>query len=714
MITVDNKTIHLQGRDMSYIMTVGEHGDLLHYHFGRKLGIREFHVPVTWNIWSAYAPEGYTLENVPQEYPSYGYTDLKPGAYSFINSDGNGIAQMKFRSLRIEKGAASVEGMPCLRGVGEESGAETLYISLEDTKAGIMAELAYTVFDRYNVVARSAVIRNISEKPIRLTSVYSSCLELDRKERDLVYFPGSWANERQMERCAVKRGLRIDIANERGGSGHNMNPFVMAAEKDANEKSGEVYSLSLVYSGNHSTLVNCASDGSLRILQGINPRGFEWILEPGESFAAPQSILCYSDKGFGGVSRELSRLYRENLCPPNKSFAERPILINNWEATYFDFDEDKLVEIARKAGEAGIELFVMDDGWFGERNDDRRGLGDWTVNKNKLPSGLKGLSERINREGLKFGLWIEPEMVNPDSELYRAHPDWAVHVPGRTPAESRQQLILDITRDEVREYIIKAIKDVLTAGNIEYVKWDMNRPMSDMPYPGYNHRYTLGLYKIAEDLTASFPNILFEGCAGGGGRFDAGMLYYFPQIWTSDNSDAVARLKIQYGTSMGYPISAVSAHVTASPNHQNGRVTSLKTRAAVAFAGVFGYELDITKMDEREFEEIKEQVKFAKKLRPLVLNGDFYRLQSPFESNYCSWEIVSPDADEIFFMSCRILSETGMADPMIRLDGLDENAVYIDELSGERYHGDELANRGYLPKYEQKDFSSVVMYLKRV
>lgn len=711
MITLSNKTIHLKGRDISYIMTVGEHGDLLHFHFGKKLGDREYSVPMKWSAWSPFTPEGYTLDSAPQEYPSYGYADLRPGAFSFIKGTVNGITQLKYKGAEVKQGAPVLPGMPCLHDDG--SGTETVYITLADKEAGMEAVLAYTVFDGYNVIARSAVLRNISDQPVRLGSAYSACLELAKNDRELVYFPGGWARERQMERCELKSGMRVNIANERGGSGHNMNPFVMAADKNSDESHGEVYSMSLIYSGNHSTYAVCAQDGSVRILQGINPEGFEWELEPGGEFSTPQSVICFSDNGFGGISRELSRLYRNKLCRSSWTRRERPILINNWEATYFDFDEERLVTIAKKAKEAGIELFVMDDGWFGARNDDTKGLGDWTVNRSKLPSGLKGLSERINAEGLKFGLWIEPEMVNPDSELYRAHPDWAIHVPYKTPAQSRQQLILDISRSDVREYIIDAIKKVLSEGNIEYVKWDMNRPMTDMPYPGYNHRYTLGLYEIAEALTSAFPDILFEGCAGGGGRFDPGMLYYYPQIWTSDNSDAVARLKIQYATSMGYPVSAISAHVTASPNHQNGRVTPLKTRADVAFAGAFGYELDITKMDEDEFEEICRQTAFAKEIRKLVLEGDLYRLQSPFEGNYCAWEIVSPERDEVFVMSCKVLADTAYSEPYIRLEGIDEDAVYTDTISGKTYYGDELSRRGFMPEYEVKDFSTVTLHLKK-
>lgn len=445
-------------------------------------------------------------------------------------------------------------------------------------------------------------------------------------------------------------------------------------------------------------------------MQGINPQDFSYTLNPNENLETPQSVICYSLNGIGGVSRELNRLYRNNLCRSKWANKDRPILINNWEATYFDFTEDKLVSLAKTAKETGIELFVLDDGWFGSRNDDFQGLGDWFVNKSKLPSGIDGLSQKINDVGLKFGIWIEPEMVNPNSDLFRAHPDWVIHVPNRQPTLSRNQLILDLTRKEVRDYIVKSISNILSQG-VSYVKWDMNRPMTDMPRPGYNYEYTLGYYDILDRLTKAFPHILFEGCASGGGRFDAGALHYVPQIWTSDNSDAVARLKIQYSTSIGYPLSSISAHVTASPNHQNGRITPLKTRADVAYAGMFGYELDITQMSNEDIEEIKKQISFYKSIRTLIRTADFYRLQSPYETNYCTWQAVSPDKNEAFVMSCKIETVRDKENNYIKLYGLDSSATYTDTLTGKTYYGDELLNRGIMFEYELKDFSTVIMHL---
>lgn len=582
-------------------MTVGEHNDLLHYYYGKKLADREYKaIAMKDENQCAFLPEGYTLENYRQEYPSYGYSDLKSPAYDVFNSDGNNISMLKVTDIKIKDGVYNPCGLPHI--LQKDNTAQTAYITLCDEVINLEVTLIYTVFDEYDVIIRSAEFKNLSDKPIRIDRAYSSCLELYTEKRDVIYFPGSWARERYMERAEIRRGEKIDISNARGGSGHNMNPFAIVCNENANENYGEAIGFSLIYSGNHSTYIESDADLNLRIMQGINPQDFSYTLNPNENLETPQSVICYSLNGIGGVSRELNRLYRNNLCRSEWANKDRPILINNWEATYFDFTEDKLVSLAKTAKETGIELFVLDDGWFGSRNDDFQGLGDWFVNKSKLPSGIDGLSQKINDVGLKFGIWIEPEMVNPNSDLFRAHPDWVIHVPNRQPTLSRNQLILDLTRKEVRDYIVKSISNILSQG-VSYVKWDMNRPMTDMPRPGYNYEYTLGYYDILDRLTKAFPHILFEGCASGGGRFDAGALHYVPQIWTSDNSDAVARLKIQYSTSIGYPLSSISAHVTASPNHQNGRITPLKTRADVAYAGMFGYELDITQMSNEDIEE---------------------------------------------------------------------------------------------------------------
>ncbi len=572
--------------------------------------------------------------------------------------------------------------------------------------------LSYTVFEEYNVILRNGKFTNKSGEKMTIESAYSANLDMGKKDMDLIYFPGAWARERELRRTSIEMGEKLEIANARGGSGHIMNPFVMVCDKSATEKNGDVYGLSLVYSGNHSTVAEKDTYGNIRVMQGINPAGFEIELKENEDFYTPQCVIDYSDKGFGGLSRDLHNLFRNNLCKSKRAYTDRPILINNWEGTYFDFTEEKLLAIAKKAKETGVELFVLDDGWFGKRNDDFSSLGDWFVNYDKLPSGIDGLAKKINDEGLGFGLWFEPEMINPDSDLYRAHPDWAISVPNITPTQSRNQYVLDLANDEVCDYVIKSVADILESANISYVKWDYNRPMTDMPYKGYNHKYTLGFYKIMDALIEKFPNVLFEGCSGGGGRFDLGILAYSPQIWTSDNSDAISRLKIQYSTSMCYPISSMSAHVTASPNHQIGRATPIKTRADVAYAGIFGYELDITKMEDTEIEFVKEQIEFYKKIRTLVRCGDFYRLQSPYEGNYCTWQIVSKDKSETVVIGCRVLSIANFREENVLLDGLNPEFEYIDTEDGNTYGGDELMYYGITPKYANCDFATFVKHYK--
>ena len=714
MIIKTNHTFHLQGRNISYIMAVNSAGDLLHVYYGKKLRVREYSdIPKFSGGYIQNSEDGWILELHQQEYPSYGGSDLRTPAYSVSRSNGESLNHLKFVGYEIKENTVpKLEGMPSLF-MGDKT-AQTLEIALADELTCLEVKLMYTVFDEYDVILRNAVFTNNSDDEATIESAYSANLDLPKGDFDMIYFPGGWAREREMTRAQLKFGIKMDISNARGGSGHVMNPFVMIADRKADEDSGNVYGFSLIYSGNHSSFVEVDQHGGVRVHQGINPFGFGWKLQKGESFCTPQCVLCYSNKGIGGLSRELNDVYRTNLCRSKWANKERPILINNWEATYFDFNEEKLISLAEKAAEMGVELFVLDDGWFGKRDDDTSGLGDWFVNRKKLPSGLDGLVKKINQTGLKFGLWIEPEMVNPDSDLYRAHPDWAIHIPGRTPTLGRNQYILDLSRDEVCDYIIKAICDVLGSANIEYVKWDMNRNMTDMPCAGYNHKYILGFYKIMDAITSAFPDVLFEGCAGGGGRFDAGVLAYMPQIWTSDNSDAVARLKIQYATSIGYPISAMSAHVTASPNHQNGRKTSLKTRADVAYAGVFGYELDITKMTDDEIAEMKEQIVIEKKLRKLMLTGDFYRISSPYETNVCAWDMVSKDKGHAYVCTCKIVNVANSIDERLKIKGLDENADYKDMVTGKVYGGDELANIGVEPKYMNEDFATYTMILDRV
>ncbi len=709
MIITNGKTIHLQGKDISYIMFTNESGDLLHFYFGKKLADRDYSgMKEEWSEMWGFATNEFPLDVYPQEYPSYGYSDLRNPAYQAVNKFGNAVSRMTVKEYKIhENQTAEVAGMPCL--FKGDKKADTLEIVLYDEKIELEARLYYTVFEEYNIIARNAVITNRSDKDAELLSAYSASLDLPMGDYDIIHFAGSWGRERDMIRTPIQMGMKAEIENARGGSGHQLNPFVMAAESKADETHGNVYGFSLIYSGNHSTVAKVDQFGGLRVQQGINPYQFRWTLKPNEEFYTPQSVICFSDSGFGKMSREYHDVYRGNLMKSKWTHKQRPILINNWEGTYFDFTEEKLISMAQKAKNAGIDLFVLDDGWFGKRNHDRCSLGDWTVNTEKLPSGIDGLAAKINDMGLKFGLWFEPEMVNPDSDLFRAHPDWAVQVCERTPVRIRHQLILDLSRDEVCEYIINAVSKILSAANIGYVKWDMNRQMTDMPYLGYNHKYTLGYYKIMSAITSAFPNVLFEGCSAGGGRFDPGVLAYMPQIWTSDNSDAVSRLKIQYSTSMCYPVYSISSHVTASPNHQCGRLTSLKTRGDVAYAGTFGYELDITKVSDDEFEEIKNQIKFRKYIDNLILEGDLYRLQSPYDGNYCSWEIVSKDKKQVFVFACKILAVTQSKNEKLKLQGLDPDRQYRCVSTEKIYGGDMLMYRGINVNYKTADFATEVM-----
>ena len=711
MIKKTGKLFCISGKDISYIIAISDTGEAVQSYFGKKIKVTDNYRPNLQTGRGSFCTEinGVTFEREMTEYTSYGYTDMHTPMFLAENKDGNCISQLLYKDFKIRKGVCKIKGMPFVTENGKN--AETLELTLKDDVTGLEVILSYVVFEEYNIIARSARLINTSADNMTLRSAYSGGFRLERGKYELIHFAGAHAREREMVRTKIGEGMHFDISNAVGGSGHNVNPFVMLAEENANEDYGSVYSMSLIYSGNHSSMIECDRYGYIRAMQGINPFMFGKELKPGEEFYTPQCILCCSDSGIGGISRELSDLYRNNLCRSKWVHKERPILINNWEATYFNFNEDKLIALAEKAKEAGIELFVLDDGWFGKRDNDKCSLGDWTVYKDKLPAGIDGLAKRITDMGLKFGLWFEPEMVSPDSELYRAHPDWAISVPGRNAAVGRNQYILDLSRDDVCGYIVKAVSDILSSADISYVKWDMNRNMSDMPRMGYNHEYILGLYKILSEITESFPDILFESCAGGGGRFDAGMLAYMPQIWTSDDTDAAERLKIQYSTSMGYPVSAMSAHVTTVPNHQIGRVTPLESRAAAAYAGIFGYELDITKLAPKEFEAIKEQIKKYKELRHLMINGDFYRIASPYEGNYCTWEMVSKDKDEVFVMTFRILSPANSEEMRIKLKGIDSEREYIDKETGLIYGGDELMYRGVRPQYDRTDFAAAIMHL---
>lgn len=716
-ITVKDKIFNLETKNTLYQMKVDRFGVLNHLWYGEKTDCCMDYLldypdaGFSGNIYEAENERTYSLNTLPQEYSTSGVGDFRISAISVTHEDGSNALDLRVREYQIKKGKYEIPGLPAV--YAKEDEAETLEITLKDTATEAEVILKYGVFEKEDVITRSVVVKNSGKTPIVINKVHSMCLDIPYGDWEWMHFYGRHTMERQAERVPVLHGIS-ESSSSRGTSSHHQNPAVLLCEKDCTETNGHCIGAALMYSGGFQAQVEKDQLEQIRLVMGIHPDTFEWTLEAGEAFYTPEVILSCSTTGFAKLSQNFHHIIRNHVCRGTYQLSSRPVLINNWEATYFDFNEEKILNIARQASKLGIDMMVLDDGWFGKRDDDCSGLGDWFVNEKKLNGGLKALVEKINAMGMKFGLWFEPEMVSEDSDLYRNHPDWAIQIPGRKPMRSRYQLVLDMSNPEVVDYLYGVMSAILRENHIEYVKWDMNRPMTDMPYEGYNHKYTLGFYKIMDAITGAFPNILFEGCSGGGGRFDAGVLAYMPQIWTSDNSDAAARLKIQYATSMGYPVSAISAHVTAVPNHQNGRITSLKMRADTAYAGVFGYELDITKMSDTELAEIKKQVETDKKLRTLMRTGDFYRILSPYETNYCSWEMVSKDKKEVFFYSAKIFSVANSHDIRIKLKGLDAEAKYMDTVTGEVYGGDELMYYGVEPKYDMHDFASYTMMLNRV
>lgn len=694
----------LQGKNTSYVIRISEEGYILHDYYGKKISpVAYAEEKRGWWCFQASGEDGVCMDELRQEYPSFGHTDLRSPAMS---ADRDVV--LKYTSHMIIEGKPELEGLPSALGAG----AESLIITAADDRAQISADLCYTVFPDSNAVCRSVKITNLSGSRLVLDRAFSASVEFMDGGYEEMHFAGAWGRERYIVQNSLVQGV-YEIGNARGGSGHQINPFVILKEKGADEEHGECFGFMLVYSGNHMTEIEVDQRGRTRVNMGINPFMFEWELDSGESLTAPECILCYGE-GLGMLSREYHNFIRTRICRGNYSKKERPILINNWEATYMDFNEEKILSIAALAAKLGIELFVLDDGWFGRRDNDRCSLGDWTVNLSKIPSGIGGLAEKINALGLKFGLWFEPEMISPDSDLFRKHPDWAIQTSLRPPAEIRSQLVLDLTRREVRDYVINAVNSVLDSANIEYVKWDMNRYITDMPRKGFNHEYTLGFYSVMDAIVRTHPHILFEGCSGGGGRFDAGVLCYMPQIWTSDNTDPIERVYIQYGTSFGYPPSVMGSHVTESPNQYTRRPVSMKTRGDISMSGNFGYELDITNLGEADINAVKSQTERCRQLRALVEYGDFYRLFNPFESNLGGWMSVDRERKNAFVCIARILFKSNSYYTRLKLKGLDPSAKYCDECSGVEYMGDMLMNRGILIEFPAGDFNTVTMKLTRV
>ncbi len=722
-ITVTNdKIFHLQTPGTSYIIAILDDKYAAHVYWGKKIPTPDMDNALLkrWMVFSANEEDkGYTLDFIRQEYPVGCGTDFRSPAISVVYNDGSRTAQLHYENYRIASGKPSIPGLPSTY-VESDCEADTLEIFLRDPVKGLKVTLRYTAYNNIDVITRNAIITNGGEAPVIIEKALSASVDFEHSDFEMITLTGAWARERHIERGALRSGVQ-SVESRRGASSHQANPFLALTAKNATEDYGDVYGFNLVYSGNFSAGAEVDQIFRARAWIGINDYDFAWTLDCGDSFHTPEAVMVYSSKGIGEMSRTYHRLYRKRLVRGKYRDEPRPILANNWEATYFDFTEEKIINLAKEAAGLGIELLVLDDGWFGRRNDDTSSLGDWYVNTDKLPGGIAQLAQRVNEQGVKFGLWFEPEMVSPDSDLYRAHPDWCIHVPERPRTRCRNQLTLDLSRPEVCDYVVKAVSDVLDSANISYVKWDMNRHMTNLGSAGLPaerqkemaHRYMLGLYDVMERVTSSHPDVLFESCSGGGGRFDPGILHYMPQTWTSDNTDALDRLFIQYGTSLAYPVSAMGAHVSAVPNHQVGRVTSLKMRGDVAMCGNFGYELDLTSFADEEKAQVREQVALYKELRTFVQAADMYRVANPFDGNAAAWVFVSEDGRNVFAAYFRLLARVNGPVQRMKFAGLDEAARYEVVGEGKVYTGAELMNIG-LDTELHGDFQSITWRLKKL
>ena len=701
-----DRTFTLQTKNTTYQMQVDRYGFLLHLYYGKKTdGCMDYLLTYydrgfSGNPYDAGENRTYSMDALPQEFPCYGNGDFRSTAFAVENADGSMSCDLRYKSHKIFDGKYNLEGLPAVYASEEE--AQTLEILMEDPVTGVKVVLLYGVLPAQDIITRSVSVKNESSGKIYLNKIESASLDFLYGDYELLTFYGRHAMERNVQRVPVVHGTQ-KIGSVRGTSSHQYNPMMILAEKETTEDKGNCYAMSFVYSGCFQGEVLKDQLNQTRMMLGLQEEAFRYPLETGEMFQAPEVILSYSSEGMNRLSQNLHHCIRQHICRGKYKEEIRPILINSWEAAYFDFTGDTIYELAKAAKEVNIDMLVMDDGWFGKRDDDNSGLGDWFVNEKKLGGTLGNLIKRINDLGVKFGIWIEPEMVSEDSDLYRKHPDWALTVPGRNPVRSRNQLVLDFSRKEVVDEIYDQICKVLDQGNIEYVKWDMNRSLMDV-YSSVTrdqgrvlHDYVLGLYDFLERLVQRYPNLLIEGCSGGGGRFDAGMMYYTPQIWCSDNTDAIDRLRIQYGTSFGYPVSVVGSHVSAVPNHQTGRKTPLHTRGVVAMSGTFGYELNLMKLSEEEKQEIREQIAEYKSYAPIIQNGLYYRLSNPTTEEICAWEFVHTDEKEQSKVLLNIVMQVihgNMTVNYVKLQGLEETAVYREEKSGKRYTGAALMYGG--------------------
>ena len=698
----------LQTLDSTYQMKVDDHGVLLHTYYGAPADETDFSYLIGPEDRGFSGQPGdekkdrtYSMDYYPLEYPVQGNGDFRVKALKAGFEGEVPALDLRFISYELEKGKYSLPGLPALF-EAEAGEVETLKITLKDRLEEIYVTLFYGVFEKKNVITRAASIENRSGKNVTLKRALSLGLDFMEGDMDLIHFYGKHAGERQFERRNLPHGI-TEISSSRGTSSHHHNPFVILCDKDTTEDFGNAYGVSFIYSGGFKIQMEKDQVDGIRLVCGLDDEEFLWKLAPGETFVTPEAALSYSEKGLTVLSDQFQKAYHANLIRSPWKDKKRPTLVNNWEATYFGFDAEKLLKIAGEAADLGLDMLVLDDGWFGKRDDDNSGLGDWFVNEKKLGCTMKELVDRVNALGLKFGIWLEPEMVSEDSDLYRTHPDWVLQIPGREPNRSRNQLVLDLSRKEVREYMKKFIDDTLSCANISDVKWDMNRSVDNvysaadptLSQGAIRHKYVLGLYEVMEDMLTRHPDLLLEGCSGGGGRFDAGMLYYAPQIWCSDNTDAIERLRIHYGTSFGYPMSSVSAHVSVCPNHQNGRVTPFKTRGICAMQGSFGYELDLSKLSEEDKAEARRQIAVYNENWELFQSGSYYRLNSPMENHdYTAWSYVSKDQRKA---SLNVIYTDLHGNPKpvrVKLKGLKKDASY--DVDGTVYTGAALMRGGLL------------------
>ncbi len=717
-ILVSGKQFHLRNPRVSYVFELVGDGIPAHVYLGRRL--ESLRSPVS-QLFCGGQDEDYfhntlALEKLPQEYPTFGHGDLRQGALDIEDAAGGNVLDLKYLDHEVVKGKPALPGLPASFDLTGES--KTLSLRLRDEKLGLTVTLLYTVFEDCDIIARSVSVRNDGAAPVRLNRVMSASVDFEDSDYSLITLSGAWARERMIDCRKLVCGLQ-GADSARGASSAQRSPFMALTRKGTDEDDGEAIGFALVYSGNFRASCEVCMFGMTRAQIGLNDYQFSWLLNPGETFQAPEAVIAYSREGLSGMSRAFHRLVSSHIVRGAYARERRPLLLNNWEATTFRFDEEKLLKIARKGKEAGLEMFVLDDGWFGHRDDDHSSLGDWTEYRRKLPGGLSGLSAKIHAMGLKFGLWFEPEMVSPDSALYRAHPDWCLHQKDRVRTEARWQLTLDLSRQDVCDYIENAVASILSRAEIDYVKWDMNRDMSPvgsalLPKERQRetaHRYMLGLYRVLENLTSRFPRVLFESCASGGNRFDLGMMYYMPQAWCSDNTDAGSRCKIQYGTSLVFPQSTMGAHVSHAPNYQTGRWSPLKTRADVAMCGTYGYEMDLNTMTEEEFAQTVRDVSYVKSLRDTLLYGDLYRLSSPFESDLTAWMTVGKG--EAVVTAVRMSARPNSRWQRLRLKGLNEKADYLVEELSLTLSGAELMRYGLPLDFPAGDYQSLRFTLKK-